>query len=34
MKAILTHEVGGPETLTLDEIDTPAPCIGEVLGAV
>lgn len=34
MKAILTHQVGGPETLTLDEIDTPTPGKGEVLVAV
>ena len=34
MKAIMTHEVGGPDTLTLDEIDTPAPAKGEVLVAV
>jgi NADPH2:quinone reductase len=34
MKAIMTHKVGGPETLTLDEIDTPAPGKGEVLVAV
>jgi NADPH:quinone reductase-like Zn-dependent oxidoreductase len=31
MKAIQTHEVGGPETLKLDEIDTPTPGKGEVL---
>ncbi|KEO89031.1 NADPH:quinone oxidoreductase [Erythrobacter longus] len=31
MKAIQTHEVGGPETLKLDEIDTPSPSKGEVL---
>ncbi len=34
MKAIRSHEVGGPETLKLDEIDTPAPGKGEVLVAV
>ena len=34
MKAIRTHAVGGPETLTLDEIDTPTPGAGEVLVAV
>ncbi|MEL7198688.1 MAG: NADPH:quinone oxidoreductase family protein [Pseudomonadota bacterium] len=34
MKAIQTHEVGGPETLTLDDIDTPSPGKGEVLVAV
>ncbi len=31
MKAIRTHETGGPETLTLDEIDVPSPGKGEVL---
>jgi NADPH:quinone reductase-like Zn-dependent oxidoreductase len=31
MKALRTHAIGGPETLTLDEIDTPAPGTGEVL---
>lgn len=31
MKAIQTHAVGGPETLRLDEIDTPTPGKGEVL---
>lgn len=34
MKAIRSHEVGGPETLKLDEIDTPVPGKGEVLVAV
>ncbi|MFN3991170.1 MAG: NADPH:quinone oxidoreductase family protein [Erythrobacter sp.] len=34
MKAIRTHAVGGPETLTLDEIDAPVPGKGEVLVAV
>jgi NADPH:quinone reductase-like Zn-dependent oxidoreductase len=34
MKAIRSHGVGGPETLTLDEIDTPTPGKGEVLVAV
>ena len=34
MKIIRTHEVGGPETLTLDEIDAPTPAKGEVLVAV
>lgn len=34
MKAIRTHEVGGPETLKLDEIDAPTPGKGEVLVAV
>lgn len=34
MKAIRTHAVGGPETLTLDEIAAPAPGKGEVLVAV
>ncbi|MDJ0642737.1 MAG: NADPH:quinone oxidoreductase family protein [Erythrobacter sp.] len=31
MKAIRTHEVGGPETLTLDEVEAPTPGNGEVL---
>ncbi|HEY8604221.1 NADPH:quinone oxidoreductase family protein [Tsuneonella suprasediminis] len=31
MKALRTHAIGGPETLTLDEIDTPTPGKGEVL---
>jgi len=31
MKAIRTHETGGPETLKLDEIDAPTPGKGEVL---
>lgn len=34
MKALRSHAVGGPETLTLDEIETPAPGTGEVLVAV
>lgn len=34
MKALLSHEVGGPETLTLDELPDPAPKPGEVLVAV
>ena len=34
MKAIRTHQTGGPETLTLDEIDAPTPGKGEVLVAV
>jgi NADPH:quinone reductase len=34
MKAIRTHQTGGPETLTLDEIDAPTPGAGEVLVAV
>jgi len=34
MRAIRTHAVGGPETLTLDEIDAPVPGKGEVLIAV
>ncbi|MFO6448266.1 NADPH:quinone oxidoreductase family protein [Erythrobacter sp. NE805] len=34
MKAIRTHQTGGPETLTLDEIDAPVPGPGEVLVAV
>lgn len=31
MKALRSHAVGGPETLTLDEIDVPVPGKGEVL---
>ncbi|MXO67506.1 NADPH:quinone oxidoreductase family protein [Pelagerythrobacter marinus] len=31
MKALRTHAVGGPETLTLDEVEVPAPGPGEVL---
>ena len=31
MKALRSHSVGGPETLTLDEVDTPTPGKGEVL---
>ncbi|QIG53478.1 NADPH:quinone oxidoreductase family protein [Altererythrobacter sp. BO-6] len=31
MKALRSHTVGGPETLTLDEIDVPVPGKGEVL---
>lgn len=34
MKALRSHAVGGPETLTLDDIDTPTPGPGEVLVAV
>lgn len=34
MRAIRTHAVGGPETLTLDEIDAPTPGKGEALIAV
>ncbi|WP_336987137.1 NADPH:quinone oxidoreductase family protein [Altererythrobacter aquiaggeris] len=34
MKALRSHETGGPETLKLDEIDAPAPGKGEVLVAV
>ncbi|MFL0355915.1 NADPH:quinone oxidoreductase family protein [Erythrobacter sp. GH1-10] len=34
MKALRSHEVGGPETLTLDEVETPTPGKGEVLVAV
>lgn len=34
MKAIRTHATGGPETLTLDEVETPTPGKGEVLVAV
>ena len=31
MKALRSHGVGGPETLTLDELDVPVPGKGEVL---
>ncbi|WP_095011944.1 NADPH:quinone oxidoreductase family protein [Tsuneonella mangrovi] len=31
MKALRTHAVGGPETLTLDEVDVPTPGKGQVL---
>ncbi|MBB3032694.1 NADPH:quinone oxidoreductase family protein [Alteriqipengyuania lutimaris] len=31
MKAVLTKEVGGPETLVVEQIDSPAPGKGEVL---
>ena len=31
MKALRSHAVGGPETLTLDEIDVPSPGKGQVL---
>ncbi|MEW4449806.1 NADPH:quinone oxidoreductase family protein [Qipengyuania sp. JC766] len=31
MKALRTHAVGGPETLTLDEVDAPKPGAGELL---
>ena len=31
MKALRTHAVGGPETLTLDEIDEPVAGKGQVL---
>jgi NADPH:quinone reductase len=34
MKAIRSHQTGGPETLTLDEIADPVPGAGEVLVAV
>ncbi|AOL95542.1 NADPH:quinone oxidoreductase family protein [Porphyrobacter sp. LM 6] len=34
MKAIRTHQTGGPETLMLDEVDNPTPGKGEVLVAV
>lgn len=34
MKAIRTHAIGGPEKLTLDEVETPTPGKGEVLVAV
>ncbi|MEP5938312.1 MAG: NADPH:quinone oxidoreductase family protein [Erythrobacter sp.] len=31
MKALRTHAIGGPDTLTLDEVDVPTPGKGEVL---
>ncbi|NVE93395.1 NADPH:quinone oxidoreductase family protein [Altererythrobacter lutimaris] len=31
MKALRTHGIGGPETLTLDDVDVPSPGKGEVL---
>ena len=31
MKALRTHQIGGPETLTLDEVEAPTPGKGEVL---
>lgn len=31
MKALRTHAVGGPDTLTLDEVDAPTPGPGQVL---
>ncbi len=31
MKALRSHSVGGPDTLTLDEVDVPSPGKGEVL---
>jgi len=34
MKALRSHAVGGPETLTLDEVETPVPGEGQVLVAV
>jgi NADPH:quinone reductase-like Zn-dependent oxidoreductase len=34
MKALRSHAVGGPETLTLDEVEVPVPGKGEVLVAV
>ena len=34
MKALRTHAVGGPETLTLDEIDAPVAGPGQVVVAV
>ena len=34
MKALRSHAVGGPETLTLDEVEVPTPGKGEVLVAV
>ncbi|MGN3975142.1 NADPH:quinone oxidoreductase family protein [Tsuneonella sp. SYSU-LHT278] len=34
MKALRTHAVGGPDTLTLDEVDEPTPGPGQVVVAV
>ena len=34
MKALRSHAVGGPETLTLDEIDAPEPGPGQIRVAV
>lgn len=34
MKALRSHSVGGPETLSLDEVEVPVPGEGEVLVAV
>ena len=34
MKAVLSRQVGGPETLTIEEVPTPAPGPGEVRVAV
>jgi NADPH2:quinone reductase len=31
MKAIVVHEIGGPEVLTLEEVPTPGPMAGQVL---
>ncbi|WP_338467976.1 NADPH:quinone oxidoreductase family protein [Novosphingobium sp. ZN18A2] len=31
MKALRTHAVGGPDTLTLDEVDAPTPAKGQVV---
>jgi NADPH2:quinone reductase len=31
MKAIVVHELGGPEVLKLEEIPTPKPAAGQVL---
>ena len=33
MKAIRVHEFGGPEVLKLEEVPTPKPSAGQVLGA-
>ena len=30
MKALRTHAIGGPETLSLDEVETPQPGPGQV----
>jgi NADPH:quinone reductase-like Zn-dependent oxidoreductase len=34
MKALRTHAVGGPETLTLDDVSDPVPGAGQVVVAM
>ncbi len=31
MRAVVTHEAGGPEVLTIEQVETPAPARGQVL---